>query len=501
MNKKTWTKPAPVERVPFKPTYAPSEEQEGIFKAIDSNNEHLHCEASPGSGKSTTIKWTMTLNKVRNAAYLAFSKAIVTEIEPQCPIDCVVKTAHSFGYSSLAGKYGKLFVYNDKVRKILNETYPYLNPDNFHGEKKGPAFALLSSTIDLIEKTRVNLIDEKNPEEIIRIADKYNIDLGEDTERIMSIIPDVYRMIEEKPQSIDFTDMMWLPIRLGLKIPQFDMLYVDERQDLNPLMIEYVFRMTRGRIMTVGDQCQSIFGFSGADTQSTAKLVGRFPGLELPLNTCYRCGTDIVEYAATIYDKIKPFERNHKGEVERREKLDWEMKDGSMILSRRNANLIKPCFELLKKGRKAIIKGRDIGAGLIKLIDQQKATDVMDLVDKIDIYRLNRIDKLMSHKEKMISAIEATNDQCDCIKAIAENCSSVAEVKDRIGMIFSEDTKGVVLSSIHRSKGLEAPHVSIIDYSRVRINNDKMSADDHIQEKNLEFVAVTRAINKLHLIG
>ena len=42
--------------------------------------------------------------------------------------------------------------------------------------------------------------------------------------------------------------------------------------------------------------------------------------------------------------------------------------------------------------------------------------------------------------------------------------------------------------------------MTIVDYSRVRLCHEKMSEEDHIQEKNLHFVAVTRAKKILHLI-
>jgi DNA helicase-2/ATP-dependent DNA helicase PcrA len=171
-----------------------------------------------------------------------------------------------------------------------------------------------------------------------------------------------------------------------------------------------------------------------------------------------------------------------------------------MILSRRNANLVRPCFAFLRRGRKAVIKGRDIGAGLLKLVKTMKAKDIYDLMDKTRIHRQARIDKLMSEKSINQSMIQRVEDECDCVLEIALGCDSLAQMEGHIEKIFSEDTQGIMLSSIHRSKGLEADMVSIVDYTRIRLNHDKMTPEDHIQEKNLHFVAVTRAKKVLHLI-
>ncbi len=786
--KKTWT-PAPVvQRVPFKPSYPPSAEQSAIFQEMKFGDEHIHIEASPGSGKSTTLKWAMALQYDKmiksgekiNAAMLAFSKAIVTEIEPGCAPHVEVRTAHSFGYAAISKRFGRLFLQNNKVQKILQTEFPNLNPDNFTGPKKGEAFAFLFDFVKLVDMIRANLADELNPSDVLKICMQYNL-IFDDMNLVMSVLPVVFRKMIENPNVIDYTDMIYLPIKLDLPIPRFDMLYVDERQDLNSLIIEYVFRMTDGRIMTCGDsdQCQpkgtlvmmsngesrpiedikegdkvvsyhssmgfvspnsnvsetscrpyfgdlidvsaggkksrctpnhkwyvkwdnnsqnkhcvylmlkngnfrigyaklfyksksahhngpmmrsqaegaeafwilkitndikdaavlenyysykfqipqmvfvdnntakssmdqscidrfwemfgcnyregialldhlnldinypfktkadnshcgftnsffvhacnlidgimmvpvfnsykantrsiknqwhtiklstshyhgmvyslnvdkshtyvsdglltgnSIMSFAGADIHSTERLVAKFPGSCLPLNVCYRCGTDIVKYAQTIYPKILPFHGNDTGLVDRPEELDWEMKDGSMVLSRRNANLIKPCFAFLRRGRKAIIKGKDIGAGLMKLIDGLKAKDITDLIDKIEIHKDKRIEKLTNEKDVKQSMIERVQDECACVTEIALGCKNIDEVKGRIDMIFDEKTQGITLSSIHRSKGLEANQVTIIDYNRVRLCNERMTPEDHCQEKNLEFVGVTRAKKILHLI-
>lgn len=497
--KPKYTKPAPVSRIPFRPSYPPSAEQEVIFDAMKNGDEHLHIEASPGSGKSTTLKWAMTLDSRPKAAMLAFSKAIVTEIEPGCAPHVDVKTAHSFGYWALAKKYGRLFLSQGKVQKIFKEEFPTLNPDNLEGKERGAAYGFMFDTLKLVDMMRANLVSPADVDRVIEIINQYAIDV--EPEPVLKLLPRLFGKMKESTNVIDFTDMMWLPVELDLDIPKYPMIYVDERQDLNSLMMEYINRMAAGRVMTVGDKNQSIFGFGGADIHSTERLVARFPGKQLGLNVCYRCGTDIVALAATIYPKILPFDKNPTGAVEHREQLDYDMPDGSMILSRRNANLVRPCFEFLKRGRKAIIKGRDIGAGLLKIIRSTKAENIFDLIDKVELHMNERIEKLLKQKNVSQSMIDKITDECMCIKEIALGVDSVAELESRVESLFDEGTTGITLSSIHRSKGLEADQVTIIDYSRIRLNHDKMTDEDHVQEANLHFVAITRAKKVLHLIG
>ena len=498
--KKSWTKAPPVIRVPFKPSYPPSEEQKPIFQEAMLGDENIHIDAGPGCGKSTTMLWAMTKEPHRSACCLSMGKAIVTEIEPHCPQHVEVGTAHKFGRAALVTALRKQpYLFQNKVKQIFKDTWPSLDPDKKQGKEKGAAYSFMYDFLNLVDKMRLNLADENNPDDILRIVMQYNISI-QDMSMLATMIPIVFQKILENPATIDFTDMMWLPIRMDLPVPKFDMIYVDERQDLNSLMIEYVNRMFNGRIMTVGDKFQSIYGFGGADIHSTERLIGRFPGMELPLKTCYRCGKKIVEKVNAIYPGLKAFDGNIDGEVIEADDIDYEMPDGSMILARRNAVLVKPCFALLRKGRKAIIKGKQIGEGLIRLIESMKAVSPVDLIDKIEAYRDARLEKLLSKEDVKQAQVDATNDETQCVIEIAMCCQTVEEVIDRINYIFDENTQGIMLSSIHRSKGLESDEVTIIDYARVRISNERMTEEEHIQEKNLEYVALSRAKKKLTLI-
>jgi superfamily I DNA/RNA helicase len=476
-------------------------EQETIFKFMQEDWENLDCGAVAGSGKSTTIKWTMSLMpKHQQAAYLAFNKDIVNAIAPECPPNVTVKTAHSFGYASMAKRFGRLFVDAKKVDKILKE-YSFLDPDKSDYKNKGQVYQLLGQASSLVDMLRLTMTDENNINLVKEVIGTYNIDLANREDDIISLLPEIYEKILDKGNVIDFVDMMWMPIRLDLDIQKFPMLYVDERQDLSNLLIEYVFRMAGGRVMSVGDSRQSIYNFAGSNAKCTEILIDKFQSEQLPLNTCYRCGKNIIERAKTIVPNIEAFEGNGDGEVRMLGKLDTSMEDGSMVLSRRNADLIRPCFEMIKAGRKANIKGRDIGKGIKGLASKFKVGSIDAFKDELEEYREARIEEIMSVKNPMLSKVDYLNDQVDALLAISETCSTVQEVPMRIDMLFSEENKGVIFSSIHRSKGLEADHVAIIEYPRIRIEKEGMTQDQREQEANLEYVAITRAKKRLDLCG
>jgi DNA helicase II / ATP-dependent DNA helicase PcrA len=63
-------------------------------------------------------------------------------------------------------------------------------------------------------------------------------------------------------------------------------------------------------------------------------------------------------------------------------------------------------------------------------------------------------------------------------------------------LIFTDKIQGIVLSTVHKIKGLEADRVFIIRPDLLPMQTPK--AWQAMQEKNLEYVAVTRA--RLELI-
>ena len=74
--------------------------------------------------------------------------------------------------------------------------------------------------------------------------------------------------------------------------------------------------------------------------------------------------------------------------------------------------------------------------------------------------------------------------------------NSIADLKVKIKTIFTDEIEGICLSTVHKIKGLEANRVFIVRPDLLPLPN--VRSWQAIQEKNLEYVAITRA--KLELI-
>jgi DNA helicase II / ATP-dependent DNA helicase PcrA len=470
MKKKVYKKKEDV-RSPQMPSFPPSEEQKAFFDRLPSRKSVL-LSASPGAGKSTTLTMAMQIVGAENAAMISFGKDIADEIRPKCPAWVDVGTCYSFGYRALAAKHGRLFPRLNLTRDTILEMYPRLNPFEAKDEDKPYLFQALRDSIDLIDRLRITKRAAKDAEELAASMNLYPHD-----QVIWSLGP-ILQKIRAEPSKPDFIGMLELPLMMGYPMKQFDTIYTDECQDFSPLVMEFVKASSKGRIIAAGDRDQAIYTWAGASPTAVSDMVESFDCEELPLNVCYRCGTDIVSKAATVVDKILPFSGNKPGVVEYATSIDKNMPDGSFIIARRNASLIKPAIDLITSGRKAIIKGRDIGDSMLKSLGTSNDADAV----------LKKFEKPKRGRE----------DEAACITTLLRTLPSVEAARSFIKQLFSDSSTGITLSSVHRAKGKEAGHVTIMDYGKIRAGG--ISELERFEEQCIEFVALTRAKDKLTLI-
>ncbi len=184
---------------------------------------------------------------------------------------------------------------------------------------------------------------------------------------------------------------------------------------------------------------------------------------------------------------------------------------GDLILCRINAPLIRECFALLRQRIKCNINGRTIGEGLINLVESFKAHSIGELTEKLEAWEDTETRKEMARNEPDNNRLLAIRDKADCVMTfVKEARSSVSEVIQMIQEMFGMDMVGseevgfsqeyrdqiVLLSSIHKAKGSEAPNVFVIYPHKLPHPMAKLEWEQK-QERNLKYVAITRAIDRL----
>jgi superfamily I DNA/RNA helicase len=307
-----------------------------------------------------------------------------------------------------------------------------------------------------------------------------------------------------------------------------DLVLIDEGQDLNRMKQEFCIRLGR-RVVLVGDAKQAIYGFAGADVDSIPRMkaILRVNG-PLRLTETRRCGKAIVAEANQYVPDFRAHESNCDGRVDY-VKLDNYaelLRDGDMVLCRVNAPLVSQALRRIKAGKKAVIRGRDFGAQLKAFVQRLEAGSVPELIELTEAWASRERDKEERKQRPSESRIVAIGDRVDCICAFAEGSATVNDVLAKMDLVFagkvcpqcgkhyneSSDEcygckcrlvtpKGVVYSSVHRAKGLEAKRVFILRLKDAPMPHPMAKlAWERVQEVNLCYVAVTRAIEELYWV-
>jgi DNA helicase-2/ATP-dependent DNA helicase PcrA len=289
--------------------------------------------------------------------------------------------------------------------------------------------------------------------------------------------------------------------------PKYDWVFVDEAQDVSDIQRAILKRLAKPttRYVFVGDEKQAIYGFRGSNPESIKLLKRDFAAKSLPLSICYRCPQSVIEEAKKIVPQIEAAPGAPLGIVKN---LGGAYRFGmfeptDMILCRNNGPLVALAYKLIANHIPCMVKGREIGTGLIKLIDKLKAHNIPELSRRLGIWRDKEIEKLTAGDPD--ANIEPVMDKFESLTAMirATSCQTIIELKTEITNMFKlggESSEPILtLSSIHKSKGLEAPRVFVLSKHLMPSRYAKKDWEI-VQEFNIIYVCTTRAKEALYFI-
>lgn len=250
---------------------------------------------------------------------------------------------------NLIGKrafYIQISTFHSFGLKILKENYKQLNYEK--------NFTILDSddTLSLIKKIlKEQKLDKANDAKYIRneISKAKNdlIDEEEYSKRVTDdeeiVIEKVYKIYQKKLKqnnSVDFDDLLLLPIKLFVNYPdilkcyqeRYKYILIDEYQDTN--QAQYILtKMISAKyknICVVGDNDQSIYSFRGANYKNILNFENDYKNAKvIMLEQNYRSTKNILSAANSVI----------KNNVNRKEKKLWSENDeGSKIIYHRAFN-------------------------------------------------------------------------------------------------------------------------------------------------------------------
>jgi len=266
---------------------------------------------------------------------------------------------------------------------------------------------------------------------------------------------------------IDFADMLHRAadiLESGTNpLPKFEHILVDEFQDTSAAMARFLRALlviNHARLFAVGDDWQAIYGFNGGDVDHIVKFEDRFGfASKTMLNVNYRSPSIIVEA-------------------------------GSALIAH-NQNQIPKQIE---------VSSAEHGEAFVHEVPDDDSSIVGETI------RLIQDERARTKNDRDILVLSRTN---HILGKVQEGCRTRGiPVGDP-----ERNIPGVRILSGHGAKGLEAPIVIIVNASDhifgfpCKVQNSDVlapvrvsSGSDDAEERRLFYVAVTRAMKRLHLI-
>lgn len=494
----------------------PSPLQLDIFDAIEHDSSSLVIDAKAGSGKTTTIvEGAKLIPSFQSCLFLAFNKDIATELKSRLPSNIQAKTFHSHCNQALSRHLPfRPRVDADKVRWILKDN---LSEKDF--------FIYGSFVQRLVSHAKSSALGTHlaplDRDSLTQIIDHFGLSMwDDDADESYAVDLAIETLLKSNSETgrIDFDDMLYLCVLRKVHFDKFNVVFVDEAQDTNyvqrwllhrflpplaPSGFEQSYKANGGavsRLIAVGDPHQAIYGFRGADSDAMKLIKGEFNAKELPLSVSFRCAKEIVKAAKILVPDIEHHDDSPDGSVSVLHEYGPEdFCSSDAILCRNTAPLVSMAFGLLKRNVGCKIKGREIGKGLVTLIEKMKVNDLDLLDEKLTAYKDKEVRKAL--RRGNTAQADAIEDKIECINVFIEqldaNEQNVSSLIRRIENLFADSVSGLLtLCTVHKSKGLEWPTVFILDK---HLMPSKYAKQDWQlkQEYNLIYVATTRA--KLHL--
>ena len=191
--------------------FTPSKYQEKFFDFVQHGVGNAVIEASAGSGKSSTCVAAMKLiPKDQKCLFIAFNKSIADELNERLKSrsNCVARTTHSLGFLMLRRNLGSdIEVDEYKYRKFVKNNIGNLTTASEFIRTRQQAEEYIDNITMLIDFSRFNLAQSEK--EINEIAQKYSIPVSFDE---CAITRKCLEWGKEHTETIDYTDMVWLPL-------------------------------------------------------------------------------------------------------------------------------------------------------------------------------------------------------------------------------------------------------------------------------------------------
>lgn len=532
--------------------------QSEIFKfvdqqvtAMDNQNppKSLLVQAVAGAGKTRTIVAAANLiPKKYRVLFLAFNKSIADELQEKLPNHVKARTLNSLGASLLYPYLAELGVLSPDLSSyrtslMIRDELNYADQEAFGADIRFlvnmcKALGIIAPFTPHAEGINGQ---EASDNTLRKICNHFDRAISQANQPV--VFNTVRRILKAaindsqlyKSGKIDFDDQKWIPVckkpaGKSLASAKYDVVIMDEAQDASLVdlaLIKLVLKPT-GFVVGVGDSKQSIYGFRGADSNAIDQFIKEFKAVELPMSITYRCAKSIVAHAKKLVPVIEAADTAPDGKVTLASTPKYtDFKPGDLIVCRNNAPVVDLAMQLVMNGVRARVIGQSIGQNVVDQIYSLAGEKVWvdnpkkpgKKMPKISVDNVStrmlaiKLDtwlsdvKLTYRQGKDDEDTDAINRAIDFFEMMHlfishTKSGKVTDIIKSVESLFdNEDDPNadefVKCTTIHKAKGLEADRVFFYKSSLLYPKWIDTDSWQFTQERNLDYIARTRAKTEL----
>lgn len=490
-----------------------SEQQRAIDKAMRLKTS-FKLIAFAGTGKTTTLIHCSTglQQQSKNGLYLAFNKKMAEEANEKFSkhglnsVQC--STFHSLAYRNIPNW---LKAKINRPTLLPKDIVSHYKLENYRVEYNGKNKQLSDLTLGLIILNTIRYfcmsVDKNvtNDHSYQALSEQTSINRNDALEdKITSIAAHIWNDIISENGKYGITHdyyLKWWVLQRPI-LDNFHYIMVDESQDSDQLILE-VLKRQKAKVIYVGDPYQQIYSFRGAKN-----ILQNLDIEALYLEQSFRFGNEIASTANLLLNRLFGETRKLKGLPTKKSTVttfsNSSASPGSIdaIICRTNAAAFEYFFKFhaLLNGSKKIRlevdgkRSKEVFLGIFELRSGKK-TNCKDLQNFNSYQELEEHIQVFGEVEGATTELKTFLDltkqySWDVIKWALEN-----SMNDNT----STDEKCLVISTAHKSKGLEWNNVLIAKGFNYKIIDNKLHISS--DEKRLLYVTVTRAQSILYTDG
>lgn len=452
-----------------------TDEQEYVFALAMhclSKGLPLRIDAFSGTGKSTTLAGIANLFTRKRGRYISFNRAIAEAMKPKLPSSCLASTFHKLAHEAQGRQFGSRLNTRISGRMVAMEL----------GFKAGvlSPFEMGSLVLGTVKSFCQTLDPEIGKQHV-------PVYLFKEHRKNSEMINDAIiqgRLLWERMSDPygKFPTTADVYLRLYAQSnPEIDADYIlfDEAQDADSLMISILERQ-KVPVIFVGDRWQQIYAWRGAVNAMTRIKTEN----SAMLSQSFRFGPAIADRATDVLAYMGEKERL-KGFEQKNTQIKQIMTFPFAVVSRTNAQAAACIFEYehARVATTGLSEAQEFFRAYIAIRDHQSVPLA---------YRFFRsVDELREYSESFEGR------ELKPYFTLIDSGRRPEEIQARLAAVKPYDSRekvDLVVSTAHKSKGLEFPRVVLTsDFLPAGREEDGKYVPPTEEEVRLLYVAMTRA--------